>query len=273
MPGSSRVADVPGHESMEVLLFLHRSSRTNPFTHEMGMKKPRQRQYLSHKEFEAKHGFSQEGLAKVEAFAREYGLKIVEKSTARRIVRLSGTVKSFSSAFGVKLAEYKHHQHTYRGREGKITIPKDLEDVIVSVHGLDTRRQLEPRIKLATEKGGKAKPHAGGGGGGYNISDLKTLYNFPTNDGAGQCIGILEFGGGYFPADLSSFFSGQSINQPNVTDVNVVSSTGTGSNNPGTTDNPQPANVEVEMDIEIAGGIAPEPILSYILQPMMILVL
>jgi kumamolisin len=248
LPGARRVGDTPGHESMEVILFLHRvdSSQVGAHFQEMGKKIPRERQYISHKEFEAKHGSSPEALAKVEAFASQHGLKIVEKSIARRIVKLSGTVSAFNSAFGVNLAEYQHPGGTYRGREGGITIPANLADAVLSVHGLDNRRQLEPRIKLATEKG-KAKPRASGG---YDISDLKTLYNFPTNDGTGQCIGILEFGGGYTPADLSTFFSGQSINQPNVSDVLV----GGGTNKPGVDPN---SDGEVEMDVEIAGGVAP----------------
>jgi kumamolisin len=60
----------------------------------------------------------------------------------------------------------------------------------------------------------------------------------------------LEFGWGYNSADLSSFFSGQSIEHPNISDVLV----GKGRNNPGVDDD---SDGEVEMDIEIAGGIAP----------------
>lgn len=164
-------------------------------------------------------------MAKVEAFAHQYRLKVVEKHAARRTVKLSGTVSSFNSAFEVKLAECQHYERTYRGREGKITIPADLDDVVLSVHGLDNRRQLEPMNKLATEKG-KARPMAAGG---YNISDLKKIYGFPQNDGTGQCIGILEFGGGYTSDDLKISFSGQSIKQPNISDVLV----GKGRNNPG----------------------------------------
>jgi kumamolisin len=247
LPGARRIAHAPADESMEVILFLHpgSSSRASAYTHEMAMKKPSERHYISHKEFEAKHGASPEALAKVEAFAHQYELKVIEKHAARRTVKLSGTVSSFNSAFGVNLAKYQHHETTYRGREGKITIPADLEDVVLSVHGLDNRRQLEPMIKLATEKG-KARPMAAGG---YNISDLKKIYNFPENDGTGQCIGILEFGGGYNSADLSRFFSGQSIKQPNISDVLV----GKGRNNPCVDDD----SAEVEMDVEIAGGIAP----------------
>lgn len=86
--------------------------------------------------------------------------------------------------------------------------------------------------------------------GYFSVPQLAQLYNFPANlDGRGQTIGIVEFGGGYRPADLSKYFSSLSIKQPAVTAVSV---NGTG-NSPGGSG----ADAEVELNVEVVGAIAP----------------
>ena len=67
---------------------------------------PRDRRYPTREEFAAEHGATPEQLAKVEAFAREYGLDIAEENAARRSVVLSGTLAQLSRAFGVTLKRY-----------------------------------------------------------------------------------------------------------------------------------------------------------------------
>ena len=78
------------------------------------------------------------------------------------------------------------------------------------------------------------------------------LYNFPANrDGTGQCIAILELGGGFRPADLTAYFKGLGLKPPSVTAVSV----GGAHNDP---DGPtKDANAEVMLDIEVAGAVAP----------------
>jgi kumamolisin len=75
------------------------------------------------------------------------------------------------------------------------------------------------------------------------------LYNFPAaTDGTGQTIAIIELGGGYTQSDLDTYFSGLGLATPSVTAVGVDG----GSNSPG-----QQADGEVELDIEVAGAVAP----------------
>src|SRR5215469_10456443 len=79
---------------------------------------------------------------------------------------------------------------------------------------------------------------------------VASLYNFPAGtDGTGQTIAIVELGGGYNQSDLDTYFSGLGLATPSVTAVPVDG----GSNSPG-----QPADGEVELDIEVAGAVAPK---------------
>ena len=74
----------------------------------------------------------------------------------------------------------------------------------------------------------------------------------PTDaDGSGQTIAIIELGGGFDQADLDAYFSGLGITGPTVTAVGVDGAT----NVPG--GDPNGADGEVLLDIEVAGALAP----------------
>jgi kumamolisin len=87
--------------------------------------------------------------------------------------------------------------------------------------------------------------------------DIKTppsvakLYDFPKGTtGAGQCIGIIELGGGYRPEDVNAYFDFCGVPRPHLTDVSVG-----GANLPGIN---EPYDAEVCLDVEVAGAAAPE---------------
>jgi kumamolisin len=80
--------------------------------------------------------------------------------------------------------------------------------------------------------------------------EIARIYNFPTQyDGTGQTIGVLEFGGGYNPAELATYFSAARLPMPQISDVPVNGA----SNKPGDL-----ADGQVTLDIEIIGSIAPK---------------
>ncbi|MGH9584835.1 MAG: protease pro-enzyme activation domain-containing protein, partial [Bryobacteraceae bacterium] len=76
----------------------------------------------------------------VAAFAKQYGLKILEEDRAARTLRIGGTIRQMEEAFGVGMgwvtdaAERRHL--SYRSA---ISIPKPLAGIVVAVLGLDTR--------------------------------------------------------------------------------------------------------------------------------------
>jgi kumamolisin len=81
---------------------------------------------------------------------------------------------------------------------------------------------------------------------------LAQLYNFPTGlTGEGECIAIIELGGGYRAADLNTYFAQLGIPKPSISSVSVDG----GHNHP--TGNPGGPDGEVMLDIEVAGAVAP----------------
>jgi kumamolisin len=86
----------------------------------------------------------------------------------------------------------------------------------------------------------------------YTPVELGKIYNFPEGtDGGGQSIAILELGGGFDQAEVDTYFHSLGITGPQVSAVGVD---GAG-NVPG--QDPNGADGEVLLDIEVAGALAP----------------
>jgi hypothetical protein len=204
-----------------------------------------QRQYLSREDFAARYGADPKDLALVADFARSHGLKVVETSIPRRMVVASGTVAQMNSAFGVDLGTYQSPTQTYRGREGYLSVPSNLADIVEGVFGLDNRQMARPLIAHA-----KVPAAAGGAQATVTLTPpvVAGLYGFPASPKAsGQTIGILEFGGGYLTTDIEAFFSNLNLTAPTIVSVSVDGAT----NSPGTS-----GSDEVTMDIDVAGSVA-----------------
>ena len=258
LPGSERVV-LPGartsgkidlNETVRVTIIIRpRPSSTGRMAaavQEMGALLPKDRQYPTREEFAVEHGATTEDIAKVEAFARDYGLDIVEENPVRRSVVLTGTVGQFARAFGIKLRRYKHPRGIFRGRSGPIYLPADLAPSVLAVLGLDNRPQAKSHFRLLTKRAVAA-------GVSYTPPQVAEFYNFPSGlDGSGQSIAIIELGGGYTTNDLQTYFSKLGIPMPNVLAISVDDS----GNSP--TGNPSGPDTEVMLDIEIIGSIAPK---------------
>ena len=220
---------------------------------------------MTHAEHAEKHGADPADIAKVEAFAKENGLRVTDTNASQRTVTLSGTAPAYSKAFGVDLKMYKSGDVAYRGREGDILIPENLQGVVTSVTGLDNRPFAKPHFRIsrgaarATSVGAVADRSTAAASipAGFTPPQLASLYNFPQNlDGTGQTIAILELGGGFHPAELTTYFQNLGISKP--PSVTAATYTNGGTNSPGTNAlDPNNPDVEVMLDIEVCGSIAP----------------
>jgi kumamolisin len=204
------------------------------------------RRFLSRQEFARQFGAAPAELERVAAFARNQGLSMTETSIARRCVIASATVEVMNRLFGVELNSYERGAETYRGYDGYLHLPPDIADILDGVLGLDNRRLGR---------------HATNGGppGAAPLTPIQVaqFYNFPfpsTNsfkNATGQTIGILEFGGGYNVSDMKSYYSSLNINpQPKV--ISIPPSVP----QQGSAQLPDPEDVEVALDVEVAGSIA-----------------
>jgi kumamolisin len=208
--------------------------------------------YLTREEFAARHGADAADLAAVRAFAQAQGLAVVLEHAGRRTVVLSGTVAQFNAAFKVQLQRMQHDSCSYRGRTGSIELPSSLEGVVEAVMGLDSRPQAAAHFRI--------RP-AASAATSFTPTQVATLYGFPASTGVGQCVALIELGGGFRPADLSTYFTGLGVSTPTVTAVSVDHAQNTPTGDANGPDG------EVMLDIEVVGAIVPQATIAVYFAP------
>jgi kumamolisin len=205
---------------------------------------------LSHAEL-ARYGADPADVDLVRRELEGLGLEVTAVHATSRRVKVAGAVGDLASAFGTTLRQVSspdprgHGRVTHRYREGPLYVPAALGGVVTAVLGLDTRPQAQPRFRTPRDA-------AAAQGTSYPPNRVADIYNFPANTtGAGQTIAVIELGGGFTTSDLDTYFSGLGISPaPSVTAASVDGA----SNNPGDTSG---ADVEVSLDIDVIGAIAP----------------
>ena len=198
---------------------------------------------VTRREFAARYGADPADVEQVRQFAEAHGLKVAEVHVGRRSLVLEGTVGAMSAAFETELKQARMNNRDCRIRSGSLTIPAELTGVIEGVFGLDNRPQARTHFRIRPAAAAAVS---------YAPPAVAQLYQFPTGvTGAGQTIGIIELGGGYNTSDLETFFAGVKLAVPSVTAVSVDG----GSNQPS--GDPNSADGEVALDIEVAGSVAP----------------
>jgi kumamolisin len=222
-------------ERLEVTLVLRRKQPApHPWTLD---------QYLSHDELSSLHGADATDIEAVEAFASAHHLSVTQVDAGARTVTLSGPFAEVSSIFGADVELHRAGTHTYRSRRGHIYVPQELAGRVIAVLGIDSRPAARTYKTIASRADAPT---------GYTPRQLAALYNFPkTATGNHQTIALIELGGGYRNTDLSTYWKRLGLKNVKVA---AVSMNGAGNHATG---DPNSADAEVVLDIEVAGAVAP----------------
>ena len=221
---------------MTVTLVLHRNHDA-PKPAVFGQRTPLLRAHIA-----SHFGTSAAAIDQARAFVRDNGLTELSFHPEHRSMKISGTPDQLAKAFGVELHNYESNE------DGKTFVattsePK-LPEGAIAVLGLDQRPVGRSYIRTSPHAPDPLNP----GGESYSPLDLAKLYNFPEANGAGQCIGILEMGGGYTPQILETYF--RSLGLPVPANVSIPL-------NGAVNQIGEDADGEVQLDVEVAGAIAP----------------
>lgn len=231
---------------------------------------PAERRYLTFEEHATRHGSDPNDLARVAAFAAAHDLAVLESSPARATVTLEGTLGAFSRAFQVRFRHYRYGAETYRSHEEAIQIPAELEGIITGVVGLDNRTLARRHAHAAPRPALRACDPAA----------VAAAYRFPRDaTGKGECIALVELGGGFHRADIESFCRNHGLKTPSISVVEIAEPGGEGTNAPASAGDLQRYidayltggssglsgdivdrirwTIEVTMDLEVAAFFAP----------------
>ena len=244
LPGAHVIGPCQATETMEVSVLVRRRAaqalKSRAATLASGDRKT---PCMTRDEFARAHGAEPADFAAVRAFAVSHGLAVLEEHAARRTMVLSGTVARFSAAFSVQLHDMSHAGRRYRGRTGDIQVPTNLSGIVEAVLGLDNRPQAKPHFRVRPASTSPAAVS-------YSPPQVAEFYGYPTGAGAGECVALIELGGGFRQTDLDTYFAGLGVASPSVVAVSVDK----GANTPGSANGP---DGEVMLDIEVVGSIAP----------------
>ena len=182
------------------------------------------------------------------------GLTVDSMDPASRRMEISGSASAVAAAFGTTLTRTTSPDPVtqvpveHRHRTGDLTVPAELDGVVVAVLGIDDRPQARAHFRIAAAAVGEGLQSSS-----YTPLQLSEAYGFPAGtDGTGQTLAIVELGGGFGKSDLKTYFAGLGLATPAIKAVGLHGA----KNVPGK--DPQGADGEVLLDIEVAGALAPK---------------
>ncbi len=153
-------------------------------------------------------------------------------------------------AFEVKLDRYQYAGQQYRARTGAISLPAELVESVEAVLGLDDRPQARAHFRIRGNQSAACHGfsrrflHALPGGATLSVPGLDAT-------GSGQTVGDSGTkGADRSRTDLKNYFASLGVTEPTVISVSVDK----GKNKPT---NPNSADGEVLLDIEVVGAVAP----------------
>ncbi len=200
------------------------------------------RDHLSHRELAENHGADPTDIHAVEMFALKHELSVVSVNPAARTITVRGELGSLATVFGADV-ELRHSEgRIVRTRQGHLHVPSSLAGRIVAIFGFDQRRAARTYHRIHPSAAQSVS---------YTPRQVAQLYNFPSNTGKGQTIALIELGGGFRNSDLQKYWKQLGLSNVSTTAVSV----GGAQNSP--TGDPNSADGEVVLDIEVAGAVAP----------------
>ena len=225
------------NDQLSLSVYLRRKTAIGVYEHLGGSDLP-----LNYDEFERRFGAEESEVDEVAKYLAQNGFTVQEIDLGRRRLVATGSVDSVVKAFGTRLRRYRSQSgEIFNAPENELSLPQELRPLIVDILGLDSSAQAKTNIKPATS-----------GAVSYTPLQVAQAYSYPTNlTGKGVGVALIELGGGFREADISSYFASLGLAPPTVVAIGVDG----GSNSPSTPNGP---DGEVMLDIEVVGAIAPE---------------
>jgi kumamolisin len=233
-PAAKRLRDVEGSRHLRLTIVL----KPHAMPSEIGPP-------ISRAEYAGRHATHPNVITRLAAYVRSHGLRVDSANAGRHLVRLSGTIEQARAAFAPEnLAIYGGPDHEFVSRHGHLSLPADLAPDIVAVLGFDQRPVARPYFRI--------RPLTTHPLTSYDPAAIARRYQFPTGvTGAGQTIALIELGGGYEATHMAQYFQSKGIERTGTLEAVSVDDVG---NTPG---DPSGADGEVQLDIEVAGSVAP----------------
>ncbi|MGA9920233.1 MAG: S53 family peptidase [Candidatus Dormiibacterota bacterium] len=241
----------PDEEAVLTLVLRPRLDAAAPVPADLGLLIPRLRAHLSREQLVDARGAHPADVEALRDWSSAVGVAVISVAAERRTVEIRGSFDRLGELFRVEFRRSGVGGQEFRATRGTAAVPGEIADRVVAVLGLETRPLANPQFRplpLPQPVG----PLSDAAPLSYLPTQVAELYGFPAGtSGAGECVGLIELGGGYQTADVTTYFSGFGVPAPELVAIPVAG----GSNQPtGVQDGP---DGEVMLDIELVGAMAP----------------
>ncbi|WP_276961397.1 S53 family peptidase [Ferrimicrobium acidiphilum] len=177
--------------------------------------------------------------AQLRSYLQSHGVEVTTESPLRHHLSLRASVEALNALLGIGLTEFVDSElGNFFAPDQEPVLPPALS-IVTAILGLDSAVQARPRFRPAT------KPALS-----YLPTQVAKAYDFPSASAVGHSVALIELGGGFRQADVTNYFTTQSLPVPVVTAISVNG----GVNDPTTANS---ADAEVMLDIEVLGSVAP----------------
>jgi kumamolisin len=207
---------------------------------------------LSHEDFKELHGADPADIEAVESFAAIHDFSIARMDAGARTITLAGPLDSLAKAFGAEMELRQVGERVIRTRQGSLRVPESLFEKVVAVLGFDERPVAATYRQRADARADSIS---------FTPVQVAEAYQFPANKGKNQTIALIELDGGFRTSDLSAYWKQLGLNNVAITAVGVDGAANT------PTGDPESADGEVALDIELAGAVAPQARLAVYFAP------
>ena len=209
------------------------------------LQSPQYHHYVTPDQFTQLFAPTPDQVQQVTNFLQNQGFTITNIAPNNLLIDATGSVGQIQQSFHVQMHTYRLGNHTFFANDVPPSVPASVSSLISSISGLDDSTQYHPLYSRALHNA------TAGPIGGLGPKDLANAYNATPLQNSGilgnnQTIGLFELDG-YRQSDVNAYFQNYGITPPNISRVLVDGFNG----------NAGQGAVEVELDIEVAGGIAP----------------
>lgn len=207
--------------------------------------------YLTPQQFAAEFGPTQAQQQQVIDYLRSQGMTVTQVAPNGLLIDATASIATVQNAFQVKINTYQSGARSFYANATVPTVPDTLSSVILSIGGMDNSVRLRPLARQASSVE-THRANAAQGGNGYGPTELRGAYDaLPLAQagiqGSNQTVAVFELDG-YKSSDINQYFKNNTLGTPNVS--NVLVDGYDGSANDGA--------IEVELDIEVVGAMAPK---------------
>ena len=210
--------------------------------------------YLTPEQFVQYFAPTQGQVQQVQNYLQSQGFTVSNVSSNGLLLDVDASIGQVQQAFHVQINNYQLGNHVFYANNAAPSLPSTISPLIASISGMDNSTQYHPLFQHTlqhVQHQTHVQKAQNGPVGGLGPKDLAKAYDLtPLQQngilGDNQTIALFELDG-YQKSDVVQYFQNYGLNTPNITNVLVDNTSGSAGQ----------GAVEVELDIEAAGGMAP----------------